>query len=89
MFCYICLSSSYIFLALSIFEEVFQTAMQNLLTHETLLETHFSAVSVQLLGVKGGVEGRLVHPDTNTEHNQGAAALGMCGDYGRMVLLYL
>lgn len=63
--------------------------MQNLLTHETLLETHFSAVSVQLLGVKGGVEGRLVHPDTNTEHNQGAAALGMCGGYGRMVLLYL
>lgn len=89
MFCYICLSSSYIFLALSIFEEVFQAAMQNLHTHETLLETHFSAVSVQLLGVKGGVEGRLVHPDTNTEHNQGAAALGMCGGYGRMVLLYL
>lgn len=33
------------------------------------------------------VEGRLVHTNTNTDHNQREPALGMDGGYGRMVFL--
>lgn len=33
-----------------------------------------------------GVEGRVVHTNTNTDHNQREPALGMDG-YGRMVFL--